>query len=87
VTARAPPTTPSLLRRAVLALALAVSTALFATPPALAADGGADAGPEPPSTGAGAADSEQEIVDHLDELQYLELLQNLELFEPKEDGK
>ncbi len=35
----------------------------------------------------GSADPDQEIIDHLDELQQLELLENLELFDPKADER
>ena len=43
----------------------------------------ADAGAGPPAADAPGADPDQEIIDHLDELQQMELLQNLELFDPK----
>jgi hypothetical protein len=61
--------------------------ALLAATHALAADGGKDAGAEPSRPDAGIADPDQEIIEHLDELQYLELLQNLELFDPKGEEK
>jgi hypothetical protein len=51
------------------------------------ARGGGTADPPPdPAPDAGTADPDQEIVDHLDEIVNLELLQNLELFDPKADG-
>ena len=43
----------------------------------------ADTGTDPPAADAPGADPDQEIIDHLDELQQMELLQNLELFDSK----
>ncbi len=41
--------------------------------------------PAPASSDAGTPDPDQEIVEHLDELQNLELLENFELFDPARD--
>ncbi len=84
-------------RRAALPSLLAA--ALLAVPPAFAGDqpdGGTgrraaeDARPSKAGAGtakgpadAGSADPDQEIIEHLDELQQMELLENLELFDPK----
>jgi len=46
-------------------------------PPAPPADGGARA-----ADGGAARDSDQEVIDHLDELEKLELLQHLGLLDP-----
>ncbi len=47
----------------------------------------ADDRPDAGSKDAGTPDPDREIIDHLDELQDLELLQNLELFDTARDGE
>jgi hypothetical protein len=66
--------------RALLA-ALAVMAAVAVRP---GTDGGSPDGgsPDTGARDAGAPDADQELIDHLDEIEQLELLRNLELFDP-----
>lgn len=76
------------MTRKLAALLLVAAATALASPRARAeggpGDGGSQTGGAPD---AGASDPDQEIVDHLDELENLELLQNLELFDPKPDER
>ena len=76
-------------KRAALPLVLALSLLAGAGSPSARPDrrparSAPDAGPAPD---AGSRDPDQEVIDHLDEIQELDLLQNLELFGAGDERK
>ncbi|HTP29881.1 MAG TPA: hypothetical protein VMK12_30010 [Anaeromyxobacteraceae bacterium] len=71
------------MSRAAFALALAAFLAAAASP----RPGGDATDTFAPDAGSPVRDPDQELIDHWDEIENLELLQNLELFDPQADDK